>query len=256
MTSQFTLLLSLFLSMLACKQTDTNEMIPEDQKELNEDVPAVFAKVYGAKNISSDGTFITITSAGMPDHESPYYSTDNALYADYSGTTFGGGRFRQNPNSIIEQSFTFKIPLNPIEATNKRATSLGPIGVAINGVPLYNQYAGPNEQPLTNEINSFDQYYGHPQGRGQYHYHVEPIYLTSIKTSKAGLLGFLLDGFPVYGPEEEDGSLVVSDDLDAYHGHSHATTDYPNGTYHYHFTDDAPYLNGNGFYGVAGTVTQ
>ena len=49
---------------------------------------------------------------------------------------------------------------------------------------------------------------------------------------------------------------LTSSDLDAYHGHFGVTADYPNGIYHYHITADAPYLNGDGFYGTAGTVTQ
>jgi hypothetical protein len=133
---------------------------------------------------------------------------------------------------------------------------LGVIGVALNGVALFNQYAGPNNQVLTNEINSFDQYYGHPQATGQYHYHVEPLYLTTVKSTKSGLMGFLLDGFPVYGPKEENGTIVTSSSLDAYHGHTHVTVDYPKGIYHYHFTDDAPYLNGSGYYSTAGTISQ
>ena len=114
----------------------------------------------------------------------------------------------------------------------------------------------PNNQVLTTEIASFDKYNGHPTGTSQYHYHVEPLYLTTVKSTKSGLMGFLLDGFPVYGPQEENGTTVVSSGLDAYHGHTHATIDFPNGIYHYHFTADAPYLNGNGYYGTPGTVTQ
>jgi hypothetical protein len=48
----------------------------------------------------------------------------------------------------------------------------------------------------------------------------------------------------------------VSADLDAYHGHTSVTADYPNGVYHYHITADAPYINGAGFYGTKGSVTQ
>ena len=69
-------------------------------------------------------------------------------------------------------------------------------------------------------------------------------------------MGFLLDGFPVYGPLEESGKTVANSDLDVYHGHTHSTIDFPKSIYHYHFTADAPYLNGNGYYGTAGTVTQ
>ena len=104
------------------------------------------------------------------------------------------------------------------------------------------------------EINSFDQYNGHPQQSGQYHYHIEPTYLTSTK-GKSALLGFLLDGFPVYGPEEE-GKIITNDDLDAFHGHFGKTEDFPNGIYHYHITAEDPYINGNGFYGTAGTISN
>lgn len=219
-------------------------------------VAEVYKKIYGASSITSDGSYVTIKTTGVPDHKSAYYATNNPLYEAYSGTTFGGNTFAKNPNQIATQSFTFKIPINPKVDANHAATPLGVIGVALNGVALYNQYAGPNNQALTGEIASFDKYYGHPTNTGQYHYHVEPLYLTTVKSTKSGLVGFLLDGFPVYGPQEESGATLTSNDLDAYHGHSHTTIDFPTGTYHYHFTGDAPYLNGNGYYGTAGTVSR
>jgi hypothetical protein len=215
-------------------------------------VPDVYKKIYGASSITSDGTYITIKTNGTPDHKSIYYPTTNALYEAFSGATFNGVTFNKNPNSIATQNFTFKIPANPAVAANHAATPLGAIGVSLNGVPFFNQYAGPN-QPLTNEITSFDKYWGHPQATGVYHYHVEPLYLTTIKATKSSLLGFLLDGFPVYGPEE-NGVAVTG--LDAYHGHTHVTADYPNGVYHYHVTNTDPYINGSGYYGTPGTVTQ
>ena len=43
---------------------------------------------------------------------------------------------------------------------------------------------------------------------------------------------------------------------DEYHGHSHVTSDFPDGIYHYHTTADDPYLNGSGYYGTPGTVSQ
>ncbi len=238
--------------LLCCTERDDGTMVDPNGNDKN--VPEVFKKIYGATSISSDGTYITIKSNGMPDHKSIYYATSNALYENFSGKTFGNFTFQKNPNAIASQSLTFKIPVNPKEAANHSATPLGPIGVALNGVPLFNQYAGPN-QPLTNEIMSFDQYWGHPQMTGQYHYHLEPIYLTTVKATKSALLGFLLDGFPVYGPEE-NGKKVTNAMLDAYHGHSHATADYPNGIYHYHITDADPYINGSGYFGTAGTVSR
>ncbi|AWW00269.1 YHYH protein [Arcticibacterium luteifluviistationis] len=218
----------------------------------NSEIPAVYSKIYGASSITSDGTYVTIKTSGTPDHKSVYYPTSSALYESFSGTTFEGITFNKNPNTIATFDYSFKIPLNPTLATNHAATPLGAIGVSLNGVPFFNQYAGPN-QPLTDEFQSFDKYWGHPTGNGTFHYHIEPLYLTTVTATKSSLLGFLLDGFPVYGPEE-NGSEVTG--LDQFHGHAHATDDYPDGIYHYHVTNSAPYINGNGYYGTPGTVTQ
>lgn len=214
-------------------------------------VPAVFQKIYGATEIYREGNYVVIKTNGLPDHKSPYYQGTqwaSTKYEAYNGT----GTFSINPNRIAEQSLTFKIPVNPAQATNHSSTPMGPMGVAVNGIPLFNQYAA-GGSPLTNEIYSFDQYSGHPQQQGQYHYHIEPTYITANK-GKDALIGFLLDGFPVYGPME-NGATVDAASLDVYHGHFAVTADYPGGIYHYHTTAAAPYINGNGFYGTAGTVT-
>ena len=88
---------------------------------------------------------------------------------------------------------------------------------------------------------------------GQYHYHVEPAWLT--RASREALVGVLLDGYPVYGPME-NGAFVSSASLDAVHGHFGVTREFPQGIYHYHTTSDAPYINGSGFHGAPGTVSQ
>lgn len=245
---------TLLISCSKSSTTSTTTSNPTSNPTTNT-VPAVYLKIYGASSITNDGTYITIKTKNLPDHKSPYYASSNVLYEAYSGTTFGGFTFNKNPNSIIEQAATIKIPVSPKLNTAHSATPLGPIGIGVNGVVFFNQYAGPN-QPLTSEITSFDKYYGHPQQSGVYHYHVEPLYITTVKLTKSSLMGFLLDGFPVYGPQEEDGTIVTNSILDDYHGHTHKTIDYPNGTYHYHFTNEAPYLNGSGFYGTPGTITQ
>jgi hypothetical protein len=216
-------------------------------------VPDVYKKIYGATDMYVDGNYIVIKTNSRPDHKSPYYQGTQwaaTLYEAYNGTNTN---FVLNPNRIATTNLTFRIPMNPAVSTSPQATPMGPIGISLNGVPFFNQYAA-GGTPLTGEINSFDQYNGHPQMQGAYHYHVEPTYLTAQYT-KHVLLGFLLDGFPVYGPLENNATITNSD-LDAYHGHTHATADFPNGIYHYHFTDAAPYLNGSGFKGTAGTVTQ
>ena len=217
-------------------------------------IPAVYSKIYGATSITSDGTFLTVKTSGLPGHVSCYWPVTNSLYRVFSGITFGGETFKRAPNDITEKTYTFKIPLVPKPNTNPTSTPMGPMGFALDGIPLYNQYAA-GGVPILDEKKGFDQYYGHPQAQGAYHYHVEPLYLTSVKYSKSSLVGFLLDGYPVYGPEE-NGALVTNAMLDSYHGHTSATADFPAGTYHYHTTETDPYINGSKFYGVAGTITQ
>lgn len=242
-------LFALSFLLFACSNDDGNEDTPDE--EIDTEVPALFQQFTENVSVSIDGDFIVIVTDDVPDHPSPYFDTNNALYEQYNGSNTS---FNLNPNRITAQNITLRIPINPTEATNKEATALGAMGISLNGVVFYNQYAGPNNQPLTSEVDSFDQYLGHPQQQGAYHYHQEPTSLTDTFGADA-LLGWLLDGFPVYGPLE-DGTRVSNTDLDDYHGHIHATTEYPNGTYHYHITDADPYINGNGFYGVAGTISN
>jgi len=217
------------------------------------EVPAVYKKIYGATDMYVDGSYIVISSNGRPDHKSPYYQGTQwsaTLYEAYNGSNTA---FMLNPNRISATSLSFRLPLNPVKSASPQATPLGPIGISLNGVPFYNQYAA-GYSALTAEINTLDQYNGHPQQMGGYHYHIEPVYLTTVY-GKHVLLGFLLDGFPVYGPLENN-VTITNAVLDGCHGHTHATADYPNGIYHYHITAEAPYLNGSGFYGTAGTVSQ
>jgi hypothetical protein len=215
------------------------------------DIPDVFTKFSDNVEVASDGDEIVITCDGTPNHGSPYFSASDSRWEDYNGTNEA---FVLNPNSISSQSYEFRIPSSPeAKSGSKEATPMGAMGVSLNGVPFFNQYAA-GGAALTNEIDGFDQYNGHPQNTGAYHYHMEPTYLTTTK-GKEALLGFLLDGFPVYGPVE-NGAAVSNADLDEYHGHSHVTADYPDGIYHYHITDADPYINGNGFYGKVGSVSQ
>lgn len=211
-------------------------------------VPPAFTKFSSTVSVSLDGDYVVLKANGVPDHKSVYFPTTDSRYEAYNGTN---RNFSSNGFTIVEQQLTYRIPLHPAAASTHAATPLGPIGLAVNGVPIFNQYNGQN-RPLTVEINSFDQYNGHPQQTGQYHYHVEPLGITA-KNGSSALIGFLLDGFPVYGPVE-NGKRLTDADLDELHGHTSATADYPNGIYHYHVTAEDPYINGAGFYGVAGTV--
>ena len=243
MIYQHIFIFTLLTGVLACSSDDSNDV------DMNEapDVPELFGvfpdnvTTYG--ELIQGQKFLVIETDDIPNHASPYFEPGHPLYEAYNGDN---PAFQLNPNQISSQNIVIKIPMEPVEASTKEATPLGAIGISRNGVVFYNQYAGPDNQPLTIEINSFDQYLGHPQQLGAYHYHQEPIYLTSTEGREA-LLGWLLDGFPVYGPQE-NGQTVTNADLDEYHGHQHATAEYPDGIYHYHITSEDPYINGSGFF--------
>jgi hypothetical protein len=220
------------------------------ESEERAEAPVVFDQFNDNVTVYALGDVVVLETDGVPDHGSPYFATNDSRYEAYSGVN---QNFNLNPNRIATQNFVFRIPLSPSASAQPAATPLGPIGIAINGVAIFNQYAGPN-QPLTNEIDSFDHYNGHPQNSGAYHYHIEPLHLT-VTAGVESLIGFLLDGFPVYGPEE-NGQVITNADLDALHGHIGPTVEYPAGIYHYHITAEDPYINGNGFYGAAGVVSQ
>lgn len=232
------------------------EAIDEEQNdepsEANYDISSILS-LFNGTGLSYEVTddSVIFTTADLPNHGSPYWDESHELYETYNGDN---ENFNQNPNVIEEKNIVFTIPLSPEAAETNEATDLGPIGISRNGVVFFNQYAGPDNQPLTFEVNSFDQGAGHPTGTSIYHYHIEPLFLTETFGADA-FLGLLADGFPVYGPMEND-VAVTNNDLDDFHGHMHATEDFPQGIYHYHITDADPYLNGNGFYGIPGNISQ
>lgn len=238
---------------IACSSTEDLEMTTTEDviENTDYDISSILSKFEGTGlSYAVNGNKVTFTTQDLPNHTSPYYPSGNALYEAYNGTN---SNYKQNPNSISTQNITLTITLNPSEATSKQATPLGPIGISRNGVVFFNQYAGP-DQPLTNELDSFDQWLGHPQMSGVYHYHIEPTYLTQ-EFGEDAFLGLLSDGFPVYGPIE-NGGVITNDDLDAYHGHVSVTADFPEGIYHYHITNQDPYINGNGYFGTPGNITN
>lgn len=239
--------ITLIVAMAACSATATQATATNTST--SSAVPEFYKNFSSAVTVSVDGDYVVLKSNGLPDHKSPYFPTSSAQYEAYNGSN---PRFNLAPNTIAEQQLVMRIPITPVKQATPSATPLGPIGMALNGVAIFNQYAG-GGQPLTGEIDTFDQYDGHPQQTGVYHYHAEPYYLT--RASKEALIGVLLDGYPVYGPME-NGKAITNADLDAAHGHTTATKEFPNGIYHYHTTATAPYINGSGFTGVPGTTSR
>ena len=221
------------------------------------------------RNNNGSADFMVIESTNIPEHESAYFETSHALYGpfDYRTNIYkyapvytDQAAHAAGQNLIEQQAIIMKIPISPVEASPKQDTSLGTIGLALNGVSFYNEAAAPGDE-ITDELFTFDQCSGHPQQSGVYHYHVDPVCLirdlggdVNTESQQANgqtytwledsgnnaelLLGFLRDGFPVYGPvgngEVDCHDNPVTEPIGQYNGHFHCTAEFPDGIFHYH----------------------
>lgn len=131
----------------------------------------------------------------------------------------------------------WQIPLHPRVAAEPASTRdrflRGAIAVAVNGVPIFNPLNNRGEDAKA--IGELDEYGGHCGRADDYHYHVAPVHLETI-VGRGRPIAYALDGYPIYGFTEPDGSPVRP--LDALGGHEDDA-----GRYHYHATQAYPYLN-------------
>jgi hypothetical protein len=152
-----------------------------------------------------------------------YSSSEVYIYAT-GLPSYNIGPFGNDPNAPTNQKRTFEISLNPTPATTHTATGLGPIGMAVNGVAIFNPWDG-NYYNVSNghvgtspvagywqqnanifEASTFDVGPGHPAPGGTYHYHEEPTSLINqVDPGNTGqhaspVIGYAADGYPIFGP--------------------------------------------------------
>lgn len=271
--------LIIVMPFLSCKGSDVKTDSDTSDAD-GVDISSVVQSVYNFDNgvtVNVDGDVITITGTGLPDHKTPYWDIENQahelyepfptyvvtndLYDEYPelerlfGTDADGNTtitYQNNMNTEMTViDYVMEIPTHPVEAENKEQTDLGIIGLALNGVPIYNNYEGPEVlSPLA--MSTFDAAGAHPGPATDYHYHAaaQPgIYSENDSSSyptvnDSNLIGFLRDGFPIYGRQDADGTYP--DDLDEEGGHFGPTSEFPDGIYHYHCSNEN-YLN-SGWY--------
>jgi hypothetical protein len=202
----------------------------------------------------TDGNF-QFVSNGLPSHE----LADQYLVpgGDFTPPVDASEVTAFNAADVVtETPLDVSIPLNPVYSDTVTDTNLGMIGVVISGAQMFNDYEDPTRTFVAVDDNftidgvSFvDSCNGHPLalnvGGGNYHYHGVPYCITDgidVAGEHSHVLGFLLDGFPLYGPQDTDGSTLVTGDLDECNGHVGPTPEFPNGIYHYHLKEDqSPY---------------
>lgn len=140
--------------------------------------------------VAVSGTNYVFTSTSVPNYNSYYFGSSSSSYESSLYATTNSG----NPNLISAQSVSLTIPVNTTSAV-AASTSYGTIGLATNGISLYNDQAAPGDS-LATEYTTFDTAQGHPTNTGSYHYHVEP---PKISISNTNLVGIMQDGYLVFG---------------------------------------------------------
>jgi hypothetical protein len=155
-------------------------------------------------------------------------------------------QYDRNPNSIAAQNDRYSLPLHPRNASSPQCLGAGPIGIAKNGVAIFDGLDAEDRDAVAHEVQ--DGCGGHPQMQSVYHYHSIPSCLTAGESTKkaSGLVGYALDGYPIYGPRGAGGKLLTNDDLDACHGQTSKVKFEGRWQriYHYNATLEYPYTLG------------
>lgn len=122
----------------------------------------------------------------------------------------------------------WKLPLVPIAAASSFPLSTnfqrGAVAIGVDGIPIFNPRNNRGEYSYA--IGELDAYGGHCGMADDYHYHIAPLHLQSV-VGATNPIAWALDGYPIYGYVEPDGSAVQP--LDADGGHTSVS-----GSYHYH----------------------
>ncbi len=152
--------------------------------------------------------------------------------------------YDRNPNRIQAQSVLLRLPAEPRLAATPTCVPMGPVGIAISGVWIFNAFDAMGRDAPAYEI--LDRCNGHPQRQGNYHYHDWSPCIAPAGHPVDAPVGWMLDGFPILGPYEADGRAIVNADLDACHGRVGPVR--VEGRvlemYHYRFTLEYPYTIG------------
>ncbi|XMO88271.1 YHYH protein [Algibacter sp. AS12] len=144
----------------------------------------------------------------------------------------------------------FVIPATPkLASSNNVIGEVEIVGVSLDGIPTNGEPPSAINGPVqftsnSDQINfpSLDPCGGHHDPSGYYHWHLVPqvanqvltangiteVSCTNVtQTNDLELFGFAKDGFPIYAYATEP------NDLDDCGGRTAATTEFPDGTYHY-----------------------
>ena len=176
----------------------------------------------GIQELYSSDTWVYIRSTGLGIHTmGPWYL--NAAHT------------QAFPGLPTNQKAFYRLPRTTSVSATKTLTGLGAIGYFVDGVAMFDtqdgqKWTGSSESPngtgywnrdaYVNEGATFDPANAHQPGSGEHHYHANPAALryllgdhvdfdpatrtyhesTGPVTRHSPILGWVRDGFPIYGP--------------------------------------------------------
>lgn len=168
----------------------------------------------------------------------------------------------KTPNGLKSQNFSWTITTKPKIAAQQTSikTTMGTIAFTVTGIPVYGPMEGPVPtqeafgDPVFNNI--LDTCGGHTGYNADYHYHT--IYSVSDCSLQETIVGYALDGFPIYsnpsykwksGYEKTGNPKTNSWDAYTYKGGTSALDEcngqkQSDGSYRYYVTQSFPYVIG------------
>jgi hypothetical protein len=199
---------------------------------------------------------MTYTTTGIPTYHDDYYLAP--VSSEYP-TQVAVTPVSDTPMSLVPYTLssimgaTVTVNICPVKLTTTTTTNMGAIGYTIAGEAIFNAYEGDGEATpamsdnvsYTSTINGksetasfIDECNSHPTpltAGYTWHHHGVPTCLTQQVDGNgpSHIIGFALDGFPIYGGRDINGNVISVSQLDACNGITSATPEFPNGAYHY-----------------------
>lgn len=190
------------------------------------------ASKFGTASVSCDGTYAYVSSNGIATHSMMEGITATNLQVPTAQNFLG-----QNG---------WKIPLSPAIAASPTNVLDGPIGVAINGVPIFNPCKQGGCTPPgggdTKVLGELDNCNGHAGRADDYHYHAAPTCLMAGQSANywdTHPIGWALDGFAIFGFNDPNGATAARDGICG--GNTTLNSNAPAG-YAYHVSLNSPYV--------------
>lgn len=214
--------------------TDGRRTLASCTTNIAADVPAFYRTYFKCVTVTKTADAVVVETESLPPHLSYYYGSADPNFEPFDTTR--GAQYQPNPNLLAKKAIRITIPDAPVAKeglvvnaalvdgivmSSTEEYGLGPVGVALDSVALFNPLARPGDD-IENEKYTFDAYDAHPAPDGTYHYHrgskgpLEVVAAAGVSGVEA--YGVMCDGTVVLGCTELDGSPPPAG-LDAQGGH-------------------------------------